>query len=117
MQTDNFKYDPPPPFRDITHAYGIPYCLQLVLEFTPSAIRIFIREYILTNFNMIILLFEQLSMDITLLWLLWRLVEKLPPGKPVSPEIAELEWDLRIRFQAHDTRRADWQRVLREQGR
>ena len=59
---------------------------------------------------------EQVSKDITHLWRLWRLVEKLPPGQPVSREIAELEADLRMRFHAHAERRENWRRILMAKG-
>jgi len=60
---------------------------------------------------------DQVSKDLTQLARLMRMVEKIPPGQMVTQEIAELENDLRTRFAAHDMRRAQWQRILREQGR
>ena len=59
---------------------------------------------------------EQVSKDITQLWRLWRLVEKLPPGEPVTREIAELETDLRFRFHGHTERRVEWRRMVETRG-
>ncbi len=60
---------------------------------------------------------EQTSRDLTQVGRWLRLVEKLPAGQPVTPEIAELEIDLRTRFAAHDQRQAEWRRMLESQGR
>ena len=60
---------------------------------------------------------EQTSKDLTQVGRWLRLVEKLPPGQPVTPEIAELEADLRARFFAQDQRQAEWRRMLESQGR
>jgi len=60
---------------------------------------------------------DQESQNLSGLAKLMRLVEKLPPGAPVTPEIVELELDLRARFEADDERRAQWRRILEDQGR
>ena len=59
---------------------------------------------------------EQTSKDLTQVGRWLRLVDKLPPGQPVTPEIAELEADLRARFFAHDQRQAEWRRALQPGG-
>ena len=45
------------------------------------------------------------------------MVEKVPLGQPVTPEAVELYADLQMRYYVSDLRRAEWQRILREQGR
>jgi hypothetical protein len=54
---------------------------------------------------------EQESKDLTQLSRLMRLVEKLAPGDPVTPEMVRLYEHLRARFYAGDLRRAEWQRM------
>ncbi len=46
-----------------------------------------------------------------------RLVERLPPGKPVTPKIAAMERDLRARIAADNLRWAEWKQILQAQGR
>ncbi len=60
---------------------------------------------------------EQTSKDLTQVGRWLRLVDKLPAEQPVTPEIAEMERDLRARFFAHDQRQAEWRRMLESQGR
>ena len=45
------------------------------------------------------------------------MVEKVPLGQPVTPEAVELYADLQMRYYVSDLRHAEWQRILREQGR
>ena len=60
---------------------------------------------------------EAASKNLTLAWQLWRMVEKLPPGKPVSSEIAAMERNLRARIEADNLRWAEWKQILEAQGR
>jgi hypothetical protein len=60
---------------------------------------------------------EETSKIITQLGRLARMVEKVPPGQPMTPETAMLYADLRERCWAQDLRRAEWRQILEDQGR
>ncbi len=45
------------------------------------------------------------------------MVEKVPPGQPMTPEAVELYADLRVRCYLRDLRRAEWRQILEDQGR
>jgi hypothetical protein len=60
---------------------------------------------------------EETSKIITQLGRLSRMVEKVPPGQPMTPVAVELYADLRERCWAQDLRRAEWRRILEDQGR
>ena len=60
---------------------------------------------------------EETSKIITQLGRLSRMVEKVPPGQPMTPAAVELFADLQMRCYVNDLRRAEWRRILEDQGR